>query len=196
MLWIGTGYGEWGGHLVGLNPRTGEWVQYHDALHYVTGITQATPDELIVSWSMSHFGANTRIRVHKLDGTPKSSYPELDSKYYQRIAYSPYDKTLYGVENIDVVSIKEGKPSKIAELEGQLFEREPMAIGVSPGVAANTPDRPENSDRRSEPWPTVEAQGRQTDPTSCPLIRSGFGILIGFSICGGRTGLASRQSAG
>jgi len=139
MLWIGTGYGEWGGHLLGLNPRNGEWVQYHDALHYVTGITQARPDETIVSWSMSHFGANTLIRIHKPDGAPKLSYPVLDSRYYQRIAYSPDDTTLYGVENTDVVSIKEGKPSKIAELTGQLFEEEPNAIGVSPGVAALIP---------------------------------------------------------
>ncbi len=136
MLWIGTGHGEWGGHLVGLNPRTGEWIQYYDALHYVTGITLATTDEIIVSWSMSHFNADTLIRVHKPDGTPKLSYPELDSKYYQRIAYSRFDKTLYGVENTDIVSIEGGKPSKIAELEGRLFEREPMAIGVSPGVSA------------------------------------------------------------
>jgi hypothetical protein len=139
MLWIGTGHGEWGGHLVGLNPRTGEWIQYDDALHYVTGITVATPDEIIVSWSMSHFGANTLIRVHKPDGTPKLSYPELNSKYYQRIAYSSFDKTLYGVENTDIVSIEGGKPSKIAKLEGRLFEREPRAIGVSPGVSALLP---------------------------------------------------------
>jgi hypothetical protein len=142
MLWIGTGNGEWGGHLVGLNSRTGEWVQHYDALHYVTGITHATLDEVIVSWSMSHFGANTLIRAHKLDARPSLSYPYLVSKYYQIIAYSPYDKTLYGVETVDLVSIKEGKPTKIAELKGDLFEREPNAIGVAPGVAAILPVAP------------------------------------------------------
>jgi hypothetical protein len=141
-VWIGTGNGEWGGHLVGFHPRTGAWVQYYDAFHYVTGITQAAPNEVIVSWSMSHFGANTMIRVHKPDGTPKSSYPELDSKYYQRVAYSTYDKTLYGVENTDVVTIKEGEPSKLVELKGQVFEREPHAIGVAPGIAALLPVAP------------------------------------------------------
>jgi hypothetical protein len=139
MLWFGTGYGEWGGHLVGLNRRTGEWLQYYDPLHYVTGITEAAPGEVTVSWSMSHFGANTLIRIHKLDGTPKTTYPELDSKYYQKICYSPFDKTLYGVENTDVVSIREGKPSKIAKLDGKVFEREPKAIGVSPGIAVLLP---------------------------------------------------------
>jgi hypothetical protein len=139
MLWIGTGQGEWGGHLLGLNLKTGKWVQNYDALHYVTGITQASEEELIVSWSMSHFGANTLIRVHRLDSTPRVTYPILESKYYQRVVYSPFDRTLYGIENIDVVSIKDGKPSQIARLAGQLFEREPMAIGVSPGVSALIP---------------------------------------------------------
>jgi hypothetical protein len=139
MLWIGTGYGEWGGHLVGLNARTGEWMQYYDALHYVTGITQAKPNEMIVSWSMSHLGADTLIRIHNPDGTPKTPYPELDSKYYQTIVYSPFDKTLYGVENTEVVTIEEGKPSKVAVLDGRVFDREPDAIGVSPGVSSIIP---------------------------------------------------------
>jgi hypothetical protein len=139
MLWMGTGQGEWGGHLVGLNLKTGKWVQHYDELHYVTGITQASHEELIVSWAMSHFGASTRIRVHKLDSTPKVAYPTLESKYYQRVVYSTFDKTLYGIEDIYVVSIKDGKPSKIAGLAGQLFEREPMAIGVSPGISALVP---------------------------------------------------------
>lgn len=85
---------------------------------------------------MSHFGANTLIRVHKPDGTPKQSYLDLVDRYYQNIAYNPRDKVLYGVENTDVVSITDGKPTWIAALKGPLFEREPNAIGVAPGVAA------------------------------------------------------------
>ncbi len=139
MLWLGTGHGEWGGHLVGLNPKTGQWVQYYDDLHYVTGITTAGPGEVIVSWSMSHFNAHTRIRIHGLDGKPKTAYPMLYSKYYQTISYNKYDKLLYGVENTHLVTIKDGKPSKVAELQGQVFEREPRAIGVAPGVSALIP---------------------------------------------------------
>ena len=139
MLWIGTGQGEWGGHLVGLDPETSEWAQNYDSSHCVTGITQEKHGELIVSWSMSHFRADTLIRVHKLDATPKKAYQELESQYYQCVVYNPFDETLYGIENTEVVTIKEGKPSKIAELEGQLFEREPLAIGVSPGVSALIP---------------------------------------------------------
>ena len=78
-LWIGTGQGEWGGHLVGIDLRTGKWVQFYDSLHYVTGITLGPEDGPIVSWSMSHFDADTLIRVHKPDATPRISHPELVS---------------------------------------------------------------------------------------------------------------------
>lgn len=43
----------------------GKWVQYYDALHYITGITQSNSGELMVSWSMSHFDADTLIRIHR-----------------------------------------------------------------------------------------------------------------------------------
>jgi hypothetical protein len=143
VLWIGTGYGEWGGHLVGLDVQKGRWVQFHDALHYVTGIARGPKDEPIVSWSMSHFSANTLIRVHKPDATPEISYPELQDKYYQKVAYSPFDKKLYGLEQQTIVSIAEGKPSTVARLEVQVFEREPRAIGVAPGILAFFPVAPE-----------------------------------------------------
>jgi hypothetical protein len=143
MLWMGTGMGEWGGHLVGLDPRTGKWIQYYDALHYVTGITQGQSGELMVSWSMSHFDADTLIRVHGKDGKPVRSFPELRSRYYQLIAYSMHDGMLYGVENKDIVSIENGKPIALAALEGQIFESEPDAIGVAPGVGLLLPVAPE-----------------------------------------------------
>lgn len=142
VLWIGTGQGEWGGHLVGLDLRTGKWVQFYDSLHYVTGITLGPEDEPIVSWSMSHFDADTLIRVHKPDATPGISHPELEGKYYQRIAYSPFDETLYGVENRSLVSISGGKPETLAELDAPVFERAPLAIGVAPGVIALIPVAP------------------------------------------------------
>ncbi len=139
MLWIGTGQGEWGGNLVGLNPQSGKWVQYFDDLHYVTGITQANPNEIIVSWSMSHFRADTLIRIHNLDGTQKVAYANLETKYFQKIAYSTFDKILYGVEGRDLVQIANGNPSKIVEIETSVFEREPLAIGVAPGIAEIIP---------------------------------------------------------
>ncbi len=142
ILWIGTGQGEWGGHLVGLDVRAGRWVQFYDGLHYVTGIARGPKDEPIVSWSMSHFGANTLIRVHKPDATPEFSYPELEGKYFQRVAYSPFDKTLYGLDGDTVVSIAEGKPTTVVKLGVEVFEREPEAIGVAPGIIAFFPTAP------------------------------------------------------
>jgi hypothetical protein len=143
VVWIGTGYGEWGGHLVGLDVRTGGWVQFYGAVHYVTGIARGPKDEPIVSWSMSHFSANTLIRVHKPDATPEISYPELADKYCLKVAYSPFDKKLYGLEGKTIVSINEGKPETVAKLDVQVFEREPRAIGVAPGIIALIPVAPE-----------------------------------------------------
>ena len=40
------------------------------------------------------------------------------------------------------MTIKEGEPSKLVELKGQVFEREPNAIGVAPGIAALFPVAP------------------------------------------------------
>src|SRR5262249_225244 len=124
MLWIGTGKGEWGGKLIGLDPKTGKWV-HGDGGGYVTGITHAIPDEVLVSWSMSHLGNHTQIQIHKADGTVKTEYPELKSKYYQQIAYNSYDRTVYGIESDELVTIKEGNPSKVVSLNGILYESEP-----------------------------------------------------------------------
>ena len=103
--------------------RAGRWVQFHDALHYVTGIARSPDDEPIVSWSMSHMGANTLIRVHNADATPRTSFSELESKYFQRVAYSLFDKTLYGLEGDAVVSIVEGKPTILAKQGVRVFDR-------------------------------------------------------------------------
>lgn len=88
---------------------------------------------------MSHFVANTLIRVHRQDGNPSVSFDELESHYFQKIVYSRFDKLLYGIDGKHLVSITNGKPSKLAELEGQVFEREAMAVGVSPGILALLP---------------------------------------------------------
>jgi hypothetical protein len=138
MVWIGTGKGEWGGVLLGLDPKAGAWVQ-GDGLGYVTGITHVAGDEVVVSWAMSHFRAYTKVQIHKADGTVKTEHPMLESKYYQRVAYSPHDKVLYGVESKEVVTIADGKPSKVAALSMAVFEREPDAIGVAPGIRALIP---------------------------------------------------------
>jgi hypothetical protein len=83
MLWIGTGYGEWGGYLVGLTPKTAKWVQCYDSLHYVTGIAPSKSG-IIVSWSMSHKDADALIRIHKPDASVETAYPELSESTTSR----------------------------------------------------------------------------------------------------------------
>lgn len=155
MVWIGTGNGEWGGTLIGLDPTTGKWVNSRKGGGYVTGITHSTKDEVIVSWAMSHFHARTRIMVHKADATVKTDHPSLADKYYQCLAYSTHDELLYGVEQGDVVTIKDGKPTKVTTLKGRLFEREPNAIGVAPGISRLLAVGPKTLiaiPTRGEPW--------------------------------------------
>ena len=141
-LWIGTSQGEWGGTLYGLNPASGSWVRYGDSLHYVTGITQDSAGELIVSWSMSHFDADTEIRRHRSDAKLSREFPLLKAQYYQTVAFNPFDGKLYGVEQRDVVTISDGMPTKIAELAGRVYEKEPMALGVAPGIGSLLPFAP------------------------------------------------------
>jgi hypothetical protein len=142
QLWIGTSGGEWGGSLRGLDPATGRWAEYGDSLHYVTGMTQDGSGDVIVSWSMSHFDADTMIRRHGPDAVASQDYPELDEKYYQTVAFNPFDSTLYGVEQRDIVTISEGMPTRIAELEGRVFGKEAMALGVAPGIGSLLPFAP------------------------------------------------------
>lgn len=142
MAWFGTGYGEWGGNLLGLDPTTGAWVQYPDSLHYVTGITSTNEKQVLVAWSMSHFMAHTMIRAHNGAAKPVQEWPELEYKYYQQIAYSGFDRALYGVENKSLVVIANGRPTEIAALPGQVFSEEPKAIGVAPGIRTLIPVAP------------------------------------------------------
>ncbi|MHC4404097.1 MAG: hypothetical protein ACYTG0_30955 [Planctomycetota bacterium] len=138
-IYFGTGRGEWGGRLVLLNTKSGVWSFHRDSLHYPTGITQASSDELIVTWSMSHFTADTLVRVHHLDTTVKHEYPKLELKYFQSIAYDSARKILYAIERNEVVRLKQGIPRRIADLGRLPYESEPDAIGVAPGVLALLP---------------------------------------------------------
>lgn len=139
VLWIGTGQGEWGGHLVDLNTRTGEWNSYYDPLHYVTGITSSTDDAVLVSWSMSHFYASTLIRAHASDTEVVQEFEELKDRYYQRISFSPYESRLYGIERNSLVKIDSGVPAELADLGQLRYDSMPDAIGVAPAIVAVLP---------------------------------------------------------
>lgn len=154
-LWIGVGRGEWGGALFGLDVNASTWVTSSDSAKYVTGITHTPRNEVVTSWSMSHFSASTMIRVHKTDATTKTEYSALNDKYYQCIAYNTFDEVLYAMESTNLVEIRDGKPTKLAALDGRLYESEPNAIGISPGIMAILPIARREVvivPKRGEPW--------------------------------------------
>jgi hypothetical protein len=142
MVWLGTGRGEWGGTLYGLDPENGAWVHYSDSLHYVTGITSVARDRPLVSWSMSHFMATAMIRTHDIGAQPSSEWNEVKRRYYQRVAYSAFDHALYVIENESLARITRMASAEIVRLPGQVFAPEPNAIGVAPGVRAVVPMGP------------------------------------------------------
>lgn len=133
-VWVGTGYGEWGGALYGLELSSGRWVQFKDSLHYVTGITEDAEGRLWVSWSMSHFDARTLLRVHRKDATAEREYPELRSKYIQTVAWDDARQVLHGVEQQSLVRFEDGKPVDVHSLGELAYAQEANAIGVAPGI--------------------------------------------------------------
>lgn len=136
MLWVGTAQGEWGGGLYGLNPKTGKWIERDSDLRTnVTGITHATKGEVIVSW-LDPFGG-TRIGVHGTDGGEKTKNPKFDDKVFYRVVYNPHDETLYGMESEDLVTIRDGKPTKVVTVKGQLPTAD--VAFVAPTVVAIVP---------------------------------------------------------
>jgi hypothetical protein len=166
MLWIGTGFGEWGGTLLGLDPKAGNWVHMYDFSYSVTGITTSARGEIIVSWSHSHVCQSTLVRAHRPDATVKTEYadpegkllpfyPGLAGKYFQCITYNPLDDTLYGVESTDLVTIKDGIPTKVVKIADRLFGVEPHAIGVAPGILTLIPTGPKSVaiiPKWGQPW--------------------------------------------
>jgi hypothetical protein len=60
VLAIGTGFGEWGGHLWLLDVSTGTWSKFYDSLGNAVGIAK-TDKGWLVAWSMSHVRATTRV---------------------------------------------------------------------------------------------------------------------------------------
>jgi hypothetical protein len=132
QLWVGTGYGEWGGHLVGLALGRAAWSQHYDSLHYATGLAEKN-GKLFVSWSMSHFRASTLLRIHRPDGGVEREFPELNNHYYQKLAFG-LDGQLYAIERERLVKVVDGAPVLVAELGKLRYSPEPNAIGVAPGI--------------------------------------------------------------
>jgi hypothetical protein len=138
-LWIGTGYGEWGGELLGLDVVPGTWVESTDALHYVTGLATTGKGELTALWSMSHMGCDMVLRTHAADGSVTSASVEREEEYGQGLAWSSFDQALYTVETGHLARLEEGVPQRLAALDGEIYGLERKAVGVAPGIVAILP---------------------------------------------------------
>lgn len=54
-VWFGTGYEEWGGHLLTLDLASGKWSEFYSPLQYVNSITKDNKETIWIAWAMSHF---------------------------------------------------------------------------------------------------------------------------------------------
>lgn len=113
-LWIGTGKGEWGGALLGLDPASGKWSNYTDG--EASSITEEPDGEVTVNWSNWHLVPHAKIRVHEADASVKWNYSEVSDTGYRTIAFNPFDGVLYGIDESNLVSIVGGAPTRIAPL--------------------------------------------------------------------------------
>lgn len=133
-LWLGSSQGEWGGHLVGLDLATGDWVQRHTELP-VTGIA-ADGEGLVTAASLSHLhGAGARLERRGADGAVRRTLASFEG-FLQKLDRGP-DGTLWAVEQRDLVRVDpEGRRERVAGLPGLPYGLEPDAVGVAPGVVA------------------------------------------------------------
>jgi hypothetical protein len=135
QLAIGTGFGEWGGHLFVLDVSTGKWVMHTDTLGNGVGIAW-TGEGWAVAWSMSHMMAHTRVRLHGPDGKPLREGAMLRDKYLRKLAWDDEAHALFGLEQNDLVCIDDKlELTKVQDVGKVKYGPEPNAVGVSPGIA-------------------------------------------------------------
>ncbi len=136
-LAIGTGYGEWGGTLWTLDLATGRWAHHFDELACVTGLSWGT-EGLLVTWSMSHFSASTRVRLHRADASVVREGSRLDGKYLRAIAAE--GDWVTALEQNTLVRVKPDLTfSPIGARLALPYGAEPLAVGVSSGIAVMLP---------------------------------------------------------
>ncbi|MDP1918071.1 MAG: hypothetical protein Q8L14_17635 [Myxococcales bacterium] len=136
QLAIGTGFGEWGGHLWLLDVATGQWAKYYDELGGAVGLAW-TGAGWAVAWSMSHFTALARLRVHGADGKPLKQGKELRDKYLRKLAFDDEAKVLLGLEQNTLVRIDDDlRLTNVQDVGKVKYGPERHAVGVSPGIGA------------------------------------------------------------
>lgn len=134
---IGTGYGEWGGHLFLLDVTSGTWNLYTDTLGNCAGIVP-TEKGWFVAWSMSHMMAHTRARLHGADGKPLLEGPMLRDRYLRALTWGAEANAVIGLEQNDLVKLSDTLGlEKVQSKVGQVrYGDERNAVGVSPGIGA------------------------------------------------------------
>jgi hypothetical protein len=139
QLAIGTGFGEWGGYLWLLDVANGEWGKHYDPLGNALGIAW-NGKGWAVAWSMSHFTAHTRVRLHGTDGKALAEGAELKDKYLRKLAFDEETKTLYGLEQNDLVKIGDKfLLNKVQSVGKVKYGEERNAVGVSSGISQLLP---------------------------------------------------------
>jgi hypothetical protein len=137
VLAIGTGFGEWGGHLWLLDVSTGAWSKFYDSLGNAVGIAK-TDKGWFVAWSMSHMSAHTRVRLHGADAKELTLGPEFDGRYLRALAAD--GGALFGIEQNELVKVTNAlKLEKVQSFTPVKYGPERNAVGVSPGISAFLP---------------------------------------------------------
>jgi hypothetical protein len=135
VLAIGTGFGEWGGHLWLLDVSDGSWRKHFDSLGNVTGVVW-TGEAWAVAWSMSHLMATTRMRLHGPDARPTQEGKEVPDRYVRALAWDDEAKVLFGLEQNDLVRFDRALVfKKVHSLARVTYGLERHAVGVSSGIA-------------------------------------------------------------
>lgn len=136
VLAIGTGFGEWGGHLWLLDVSDGSWRKHYDALGNAAGVAW-TGTAWAVAWSMSHMMATTRARVHGADGKPVKEGAQQRDRYLRAIAWDDSARALFGLEQNDLVRFDESLAfKKVQAITPVKYGPERDAVGVSSGIAS------------------------------------------------------------
>ena len=136
QLAVGTGFGEWGGHLFVLDVATGKWGMHTDPLGNVVGIAW-TGEAWAVAWSMSHMMAHTRLRLHAADAKPVKEGAMTRDKYLRQLAWDEGAHALFGLEQNDLVRVDEMLAwVKVQDIGKVKYGPEHNAVGVSSGIAA------------------------------------------------------------
>lgn len=140
QLAICTGRGEWGGYFWLLDVTSGAWTHHYDSLGYAVGAAW-NGKAWGVAWSMSHFSADTRVRLHASDATVLEEGNEFEGRYLRQLAWDEEAQSFFGLEQNDLVRV--GKKlftlTKVQSVGKVKYGKERHAVGVSSGISQLLP---------------------------------------------------------